>query len=102
MASTGLDAYNKYLAEGPEDPFYNPMSPYANSMLTDVQQPGLEGLLFTAQDTSPGMSPNQLAEGYLTGFGQVMPGGQYDPYSYAMQQPGYGYMFNDYLADYYS
>ena len=78
------------------------MSPYANSMLTDVQQPGLEGLLFTAQDTSPGMSPNQLAEGYLTGFGQVMPGGQYDPYSYAMQQPGYGYMFNDYLADYYS
>ena len=102
VASTGLDAYNKYLAEGPEDPFYNPMSPYANSMLTDVQQPGLEGLLFTAQDTSPGMSPNQLAEGYLTGFGQVMPGGQYDPYSYAMQQPGYGYMFNDYLADYYS
>ena len=102
LAATGLDAYNKYLAEGPEDPFYNPMSPYANSMLTDVQQPGLEGLLFTAQDTSPGMSPNQLAEGYLTGFGQVMPGGQYDPYSYAMQQPGYGYMFNDYLADYYS
>ena len=102
LAATGLDAYNKYLAEGPEDPFYNPMSPYANSMLTDVQQPGLEGLLFTAQDTSPGMSPNQLAEMYITGSGSVRPSGPYDSYSYAMQQPGYGYMFNDYLADYYS
>ena len=101
VASTGLDAYNTYLAEGPEAPWQNTMAPYANSMLTDVQQPGLEGLLFTDQATSTGMSPNQLAEGYLTGFGQVMPGGQYDPYSYAQQQPGYGYMFNDYLADYY-
>ena len=101
LAATGLDAYNKYLAEGPEDPFYNPMSSYANSMLTDVQQPGLEGLMFTEQPFSSGMSPNQLAQNYLTGFGQVMPSGQYDPFSFAMQQPGYGYTFNNYLSEYY-
>ena len=101
LAATGLDAYNTYLAEGPEDPFYNPMSSYANSMLTGVQQPGLEGLMFTDQPFSSGMSPNQLAQNYLTGFGQVMPSGQYDPFSFAMQQPMYGYTFNNYLADYY-
>ena len=102
LAATGLDAYNKYLAEDPEDPFYNPMSSYANSMLTDVQQPGLDGLMFTEQQpVSSGFSPNQLAEMYLTGSGQVMPSGQYDSFNFAMQQPGYGYMFNDYLADYY-
>ena len=98
--SAGYNMYQDYTAEGYEAPWQNEMAPYANSMLGGGQQTGLDPLLFTDQPMSSGYSPNQLAQNYLTGFGQVMPGGQYDPFSYAMQQPGYGYMFNDYLADY--
>ena len=102
MAATGLDAYNKYFYESDyETPWGNEMAPYANSMLQGVQQAGLDGLLFTDQPTSSGMSPNQLAEGYLTGMGTVMPSGQYDAWSHATQQPYYGFTFNDYLSEYY-
>ena len=102
--SGAYNVYNKYLKDSEyETPWTNEMTYHATSMLSGgtQQQTGLDTLFFTEQPMTSNMSPNQLAEAYLTGMGTVKSSGQYDPWTQAMQQPGYGYSFNDFLSEYY-
>lgn len=100
-ALKGYTVYSQFAPSDYETPFYNDNISTANAMMTQVDQDSasLSGLQFSEMPVRATDSFNTLAQNYLTGFGYAPPTGQSDIYNYAMQMPGYGYTFENYLYD---
>jgi len=100
----GMEAYSAYSAirgtPDYEQPFYNENIGISNAMLQQTEQPTyMDTLAFTGDSAQPTDTFTTLAERYLTGFGYAPPTGQTDYFNHAMQMPGYGYTFDQYLYD---
>ena len=100
----GMEAYGAYSAirgtPDYEQPFYNENTGIANTMLQQTGQPTyMDTLAFAGEPAQPTDTFASLAERYLTGFGYAPPTGQTDYFNHAMQMPGYGYTFDQYLQD---
>ena len=100
-ALTGYTVYSQFAPSDYESPFYNENIGMSNAMLTQTNQNavGADELVFSGAPAQPTDNFNTLAEKYLTGFGYALPSAQTDPFNYAMQQPVYGYTFDNYLYD---
>ena len=104
-ADYALKGYGAYSAAvgGPEieEGFYNPNLGLANAGLTQVDQnnQALSSLQFSLPVLNPTDSFNTIAQNYMNGFGYALPSGQTNYFDYAMQIPGYGYTFDNYLQD---
>jgi len=100
----GTSGYGAYAAirgtPDYEQPFYNENIGISNAMLQQTEQPTyMDTLAFTGDSAQPTDTFTTLAERYLTGFGYAPPTGQTDYFNHAMQMPGYGYTFDQYLYD---
>mgnify|MGYP003115258350 CR=1 FL=1 len=101
-ALKGYGAYSAVMG-GPEmeEGFYNPNIGLANAGLTQVDQSNqaLSSLQFSQPVLNPTDSFNTIAQNYMNGFGYALPSGPTNYFDYAMQIPGYGYTFDNYLYD---
>lgn len=102
VAASGYGTYMAFAGGGDYDPgFYNPNIDDAQGFLQEsamYAQTPMDELYFSGNRGTPQDTFNSLANNYITGFGQALPQGV-DPYTYALQMPGYGYNFNSYIED---